>query len=146
MNLQIKEFSREYFEECVDVFIDTFTKEPWYDTYESREQVVQYFNNFMGDNYFLGYIALLDQKVVALSIGMKKPWLQGMEYYIDQFCVAYSFQGKGIGSKFLKEIEELLKEKKLNGVVLNTEKSYPAYEFYTKNGFKQIDDLVVLGK
>ena len=28
---------------CVDLFIETFSKEPWNDVYDSREQVVTFF-------------------------------------------------------------------------------------------------------
>ena len=145
-DLVLKKIDKDMVDECVDVYIDTFTKEPWEDVYESREPVVNYFNNHLKNNYFLGYAGLLEGKVIALSVGMKKPWIEGMEYYIDEFCVSYEMQGKGIGSKFIKRIEEDIKKQGLNGILLNTEKSYPSYKFYVKNGFKQIDNLVVLGK
>lgn len=35
--------SREHIEECVDLYIDVFTKAPWNDTYESRGQVSRFF-------------------------------------------------------------------------------------------------------
>ncbi|MGL4773370.1 MAG: GNAT family N-acetyltransferase [Clostridium sp.] len=133
-------------EECVDLFIDTFTKDPWNDVYESREQVVNFFKSFISNNYFLGYVVAHDNKIIALSIGMKKPWINGMEYYIDQYCVSSKYQGKGVGSWFLKEIEKDIKLLELNGIILNTEEGYPSFNFYQKNGFKRIDELVVLGK
>lgn len=141
--LEIKEYM---IEECVDLFIETFTKEPWNDVYESRGQVVKFLNNFLKNNYFLGYVAMKGEKIVALSIGMKKPWIEGIEYYIDQFCVSYELQGQGIGSCFLKEIEEDIKKQGMNGIILNTEKGYPSEKFYLKNGFKTIEELIVLGK
>ena len=58
--------------DCVDLYIETFTKEPWNDIYESRKQVVEFFNNHFNNNYFVGYAALLDDKVVALSIWYEK--------------------------------------------------------------------------
>lgn len=100
----------------------------------------------MKNNYFLGYIGLIDKKVIALSIGMKKPWICGLEYYIDEFCIRYDFQGKGIGSLFLKNIEDLLADDNVEGMLLNTEREYPSCEFYIKNGFRVIGDLIVLGK
>jgi len=144
-NFIVKKIDRDIVNECVDVFIDTFTKEPWYDVYESKDKVVKYFNNYLDNNCFLGYVCLLDEKVVAMSIGMKKSSIEGMEYYIDEFCISYKLQGKGIGSKFMKYIKEDIQKQELNGMLLNTKKNYPAYKFYLKNGFKQIDDLVVLG-
>lgn len=144
--LIIKKLEEYMINECVDLYIDTFSKEPWNDVYESRQQVVDFFNNHIKNNYFLGYVAIINERIVALSIGMKKPWINGMEYYIDEFCVSYLLQGQGIGSKFLKEIEKTIELQGINGMILNTEKGYPSYNFYEKNGFKAINDLIVLGK
>lgn len=141
--LKIQEYM---IDECVDLFIDTFTKEPWNDIYESREQVVKFFENHFKNNYFVGYAAMLDDKMVALSIGMKKPWINGFEYYIDEFCVSYEMQGKGIGSQFINAIEENIKEQGMNGIMLNTEKEYPSQKFYEKNGFKTLGHLIILVK
>lgn len=145
-NLIVLEMEKHMINNYVDLFIETFSKEPWNDVYESREKVVNFFNNHFNNNYFVGYVAMLDDKAVALSVGMKKPWIEGFEYYIDQFCVSYEMQGKGIGSFFMKEIEKNIKKQGMNGVLLNTEKGYPSHKFYEKNGFKVIDDLIVLGK
>lgn len=146
MEVRVIKLIEEYLEECVDLFIDTFSREPWNDKYDSREQVKKFFINHMKNNYFLGYIGLIDWKIVALSLGMKKPWISGMEYYIDEFCVSYDVQGKGVGTSFLKGIEELLIDEKVEGIILNTERDYPSCKFYEKNGFKILGNLVVLGK
>ncbi|MNP29132.1 Acetyltransferase (GNAT) family protein [compost metagenome] len=100
----------------------------------------------MKNNYFLGYIGLVNNKIVALSIGMKKPWICGMEYYIDEFCISYDYQGEGIGSLFLNHIEKLLLDENVQGMILNTEKDYPSCKFYEKNGFRPLGNLIVLGK
>ncbi len=144
--LFLLKIKKEMLEECVDLYIETFTKEPWNDIYESREQVVKFFNNHYYNNYFIGYVALLDDKMVALSIGMKKPWIKGFEYYIDEFCVSYEMQGRGIGSWLIKAIEEDLQKQGINGMMLNTEKDYPSRKFFEKNGFITLGDLIVLGK
>lgn len=145
-NLVMLELKEHMIDNCVDVFIETFTSEPWYDVYESREQVVSLFQNHYNNNYFIGYVAMLDDKVVALSIGMKKPWIKGMEYYIDQFCVSYEMQGRGIGSWFMNEIEKAIKKQGMNAIMLNTETGYPSQKFYEKNGFEIIEGLIVLAK
>ena len=146
MDLEVIELKKEHIEECVDLFIDTFTKEPWFDVYESREPLVKFFENHMANNYFLGFVGLLDGKIVAVSVGMKKPWIEGLEYYIDEYCVTYDYQGKGIGSLFLKGIEKKLPSYGVKGFLLNTEEGYPSFDFYIKNGFKKLNNLVVLGK
>ncbi|MBE6051850.1 MAG: GNAT family N-acetyltransferase [Clostridium sp.] len=71
---------------------------------------------------------------------------ENIEEYVDELCVNYEDQGSGIGSEFLREIEKNIKKQGLDGFLLNTEKGYPSEKFYIKNGFKQIDNLIVLGK
>ncbi|MEG1709991.1 MAG: GNAT family N-acetyltransferase [Acinetobacter sp.] len=129
---------------CVDLFIDTFSKEPWNDVYDSKKQVVDFFENHIKNNYFVGYVLKDDDDVVALSIGSKKPWIKGMEYYIDQLCVKADMQGLGIGSQFLRLICEDIKLQGMNAIILNTEKGFPSEKFYLKNGFTALDELVVL--
>ena len=145
-NFKILKMEINMLDECVDLYINTFTKEPWYDVYESRNQVVNFFKNHFENNYFCGYVGILDKKIVALSIGMKKPWIKGMEYYIDEFCVSYELQGKGIGSRFLKEIEKDINHLGMNAIILLTEKDYPSEKFYLRNDFKSLGDLIVMGK
>ena len=132
--------------ECVDLFIDTFSKEPWNDEFKSRKQVVDFFENHFKNNYFVGYTLKDSNCIVAISIGMKKPWIQGMEYYIDQFCVKHDLQGKGVGSEFLKLIEADIRLQEMNAIILNTEKGFPSEKFYLKNGFDELDELVILAK
>ncbi|WP_202622723.1 GNAT family N-acetyltransferase [Candidatus Enterococcus huntleyi] len=142
--IQVKELTKEHLDACVDLAMATFTKEPWNDVYESREQALTFYQNHLYNNYFLGYIAVIEEKIVALSIGMKKPWIQGMEYYIDEFCVDYNRQGQGIGTIFINEIIKDLEKKNLNAIILNTEKNYPSTDFYLKNGFTIQKELIVL--
>lgn len=145
-NLKVVKMESNMLDECVDLYINTFTKEPWYDVYESRNQVVNFFKNHFENNYLCGYVGILDEKIVALSIGMKKPWIKGMEYYIDELCVSYELQGKGFGSSFIKEIEHDIKQLGMNGILLLTEKDYPSEKFYIHNGFGVLGGLIVMGK
>lgn len=138
--------SSDILDPCVDLFIDTFTKEPWNDVYDTREQVVDFFKNHLCNNYFVGYALTDDDNIIALSLGMKKPWIRGMEYYIDQFCVKVDWQGKGIGSLFFTLIDEDIKTKGMNAIILQTEKGFPSEIFYIKNGFNILDELIVLAK
>ena len=144
--VHIEKMMSEHIEECVDLFIDVFTREPWNDVYDSREQVVQFFENHIANNYFVGYIMKNADEVIAMSLGSKKPWIKGMEYYIDQFCVKADYQRHGIGGRFLELIEKNIHENGMNAIILNTEKGFPSEKFYLKNGFCSFEELVILAK
>lgn len=144
--MEFTKMREEHTEECADLMIDVFTKAPWYDTYRSRQQVIDFFHNYMNSSSFLGYVLKDSNGLAAMSVGLKKPWLDGMEYYIDQFCVRTDRQGRGIGSHFLKLIEEDIRKEKMNAVILNTDRGFPSERFYLKNGFRPIDGLITLVK
>lgn len=142
----IKEFKKEDLREVTDLYISIFTQEPWNDVYESYEQVELFNKSFISDGAYLSYIAIYNGELVGICFGMKKPWIEGMEYYIDQFGIKIEFQGKGLGSTFLSLIEKEIQTIGLHSMMLNTEEGYASEAFYKKNGFKRIDNLIVLGK
>ncbi len=144
--LNLLPLDHDVLEAGVDLFIATFSVEPWNDVYESRDQVVAFFKHHMNNNYFIGYVLKLNDEIVALSLGFQKPWINGMEYYIDEFCVKKTVQKMGIGSQFLALIEADIHEKQMNAIILNTNKGFPAEQFYLKNGFEPLEDIIVLAK
>jgi GNAT superfamily N-acetyltransferase len=145
-NLVFKKLKKRMIKECVDLYIDTFSREPWKEVFDSKKKVYDLFLKHYKNNYFVGYVVMSDKKITALSIGMKKPWVQGLEYYIDEFCVRYDMQGKGVGSWFIKAIEENVHKQGMNTIILNTERGFPSHKFYLKNGFRVINNLIVLIK
>lgn len=91
---------KELLEVCVDLFTATFSKEPWNDVYESRDQVVTLFKHHMNNNYFIGYALKQNKEIVALCLGFQKPWIKGMEYYIDEFQLKTPFKKRGLAVSF----------------------------------------------
>ena len=144
--MDIQLLGKHHIEMCSRLFMDTFSREPWNEQYESDKEVIRYFTDFLSLDSCLGFVGLEDGRLIALCIGMRKPWLKGVEYYIDQFCIAPDYQQKGIGSRFLAEIERRIADLGMKGILLNTEKSYPSFNFYLKNGFMEIEGLAVMGK
>ena len=119
--MEIQTLNHRHIEASSHLFIETFSREPWNERYETDEEVKQYFVNFLALDSCLGFVCLEEERLVALCIGMRKPWLKGVEYYIDQLCVAPDCQHQGIGSRFLAEIERRVKDLGMKGLLLNTE-------------------------
>lgn len=63
---------------------------------------------------------------------------------VQRLLLRPAFQNKGYGSLFIKEIGRILKEMGVAYILLDTVKTYKAYSFYLKNGFKEIKDDVGL--
>ena len=143
--IRITEFSPTMIDACTDLFLTVFTREPWNDQWASRQDAKQYLESHYAFNSFLGYVAVYDNRIVGASFGFIKPWQRGLEYYINEIFVDTAVQGKGIGTLLLKQIAADIKGKNMNAIVLTTQKAFPAYGFYVKNGFTEIDGEVFLG-
>ncbi len=81
-----------------------------------------------------------------MSLGYIKHWYTGTEYYIDELCIRTDRQGAGAGTFFLAEIEKAIKELGLKQIFLQTEAHAPAYEFYKKNGYTELEGHVSFAK
>lgn len=84
--------------------------------------------------------------MIALAMGRVKHWYAGTEYAIDELCVRTDRQGKGVGAEFLSRIERAIHDTGLTHIFLLTERTVPAYRFYKKNGFHELEDIVAFGK
>lgn len=142
---EIKKLTTNNFYKSIDLFIKVFTKEPWNDAYESRNQVVNYFNQFRESNYFKGFVLVKDEKIIGLSLGLLNPSLEGFDYFIHELCIDTMFQGKKIGSLFLELIEKEIVKEEIKSIILTTARDYPAEYFYKKNGFlEQANSLLLI--
>ena len=85
-------------------------------------------------------------ELIGMSLGYIKHWYTGTEYYIDELCIRTDRQGVGAGTFFLSEIEKAIKELGLKQIFLQTEAHVPAYEFYKKNGYIELEGHVSFAK
>ena len=129
-----------------ELFVGVFTSEPWNDDWSDEEQLRSYLWDLVGQNTSLTYGLFEDGVLAALSMGHIRHWYTGTEYYIDELCVRKSQQGIGLGTLFLRKIEQAIGEIGLSQIFLQTEKTVPAYDFYRKNGFIELKDHVSFAK
>lgn len=142
--VEIQQFNIGLLDECVDIYMKTYSREPWNETWESKDIVSAFITNHYENNYFIGFVAIKAGKVVGVSLGFLKPWIKGMEYYIDEFFVDIDHHRQGIGSKLMQGIKEELISKNIHAIILNTERGYPSQAFYEKVGFKVEESLIIL--
>lgn len=141
----IKQFTIDLIDECTDLYMKTYSQEPWNESWESRDVVVNFYKNHCANNYFLGFVAVQGEDIVGVSVGFLKPWIKGMEYYIDDFFVCPDYQGQGIGSKFMTAIKSELIMQNIHAIILSTEQGYSAHKFYEKVGFFVLQGTIFLG-
>ncbi|ELY5939362.1 GNAT family N-acetyltransferase [Cronobacter malonaticus] len=130
---------------CAHLYCKVYKEAPWFEKSE-LEPVIAFIREHLNNNYFRGYIARHDDNIVAVSIGFRKPWPGGVEYYIDEFFVDPGYQGKGVGSALMNFIADRSLHEGLNAMILNTHKAYPSDFFYRKNGFDGHQGLIILSR
>ena len=129
-----------------DLFRDVFTREPWNDDWSDARQLDAYIDDLTGQSNSLTFGYLDNDRLVGLAMGRIKHWHEGTEYCVDEFCVCVQFQNQGIGSAFLGEIESYLSGIGIRWLYLQTERTVPAYAFYTHRGFFELSGNVSLAK
>ncbi|MBP3367563.1 MAG: GNAT family N-acetyltransferase [Treponema sp.] len=135
-----------YMEEIKSLFAAVFIKEPWNDDWSDPEQLHRYISDLTGNVNSLSLGLFEDGRLAGISLGSVLHWCSGTEYYIFEFCVEEKRQGRGLGSAFLKKVEQYAKAQQIAAVFLETRRNVPAFAFYQKNGFAELKDYVCLYK
>ena len=128
------------------LFRDVFTNEPWNDDWSDEAQLDAYIDDLTGQSYSLTLGYFDGDRIVGLSMGYIKHWYTGTEYCIDEFCVDRQLQGKGIGGAFMRRIESYLAQNGIRQIFLQTDRDVPAYGFYRRMGFQELEGHVSFAK
>ena len=97
-----------------------------------------YFSRFIDDADKYAYCFMYEDKVVGYLTAIEIPSLMdGNTIFIDSLAVSQDYQQKGIGTSCLNEFIAMFPENCTKRLL--TEKKRPAYEFYKKIGFQDID-------
>jgi aminoglycoside 6'-N-acetyltransferase I len=131
-----------YLPQMAELYKNAFNGEPWNDDWSDPVQLNEYIKEISGGYNALNYGLVIDGRLAAMSLGMIRHWWEGTNYNIEEFCVAPDLQGQGTGSRFLRLIENDIREKGLAGIFLQTDNDKPSYRFYMKNGFKELNSHV----
>jgi len=144
MNITIEKFDIATLDECADLYMKTYAAEPWNESWESRDIVVDYIRKWYLNNYFIGFTGKQNGKIVAVSLGYRKPYIQGDEYCINDYFVDPDLQRQGIGGALMEGIKKELTTLNISSMILSTQRGIPAHAFYEKHGFFTLDDAIVM--
>ena len=143
---EVRELGTEHIEPIKSLFAEIFTAEPWNDDWSDPSLLHGYILDLIGNRNSLALGLYEGGELIGLCLGSIMHWCSGIEYYIYEFCVRQTHQGKGLGTLLLQEAERFAKAKGANHIFLQTERGVPAFDFYKKNGFAELDGHVSLVK
>ena len=141
----IRELDITYIEAIEKLMADIFCREPWNDTWSGR-QLHAYITELMENKNSLAFGLFQDENMIGMAVGKTVSWMDGKEYWIDEFGIVPQAQQKGTGSGFMEAIGEKVKEKGISSLAFLTDRNMPAYRFYKKNGFEEKKEMVFFSK
>lgn len=146
MSYTFRKITLDNEEDVKPVIKEAFAAEPWCDKWDNEAIFHQYIVDIMGNANSLSFGVFDGDKLIGLASGRLKHWFNGIEYNIDEVCISPSYQGMGIGSFLLTEVEKYGKENGFTLLSLLTYDHAPAYGFYLKNGFGEKEHRAFLLK
>lgn len=130
--MEIRKIGMKQIGEIQQVIEDDFSAEPWQDDWHDRRQFDLYVADLIDQPNSRALGLYEEDLLVAISLGRVIHWFEGTQYRIDDLGVRSSKQGVGVGSLFLKKIEEYAAANEICAVALKTNRRAAAYHFYLK--------------
>lgn len=132
--------------EVISLYRDVFTRPPWNDDWGEDNRLEAYIDDLTGNRNSLSYGIYEDGVLIGAALGSVRHWYTGTQYYIDELFISTDLQGQGFGTLFIGQLTVLLRERGISSIFLQTNRNVPAFGFYLKNGFEEMERQVSLLK
>lgn len=138
MNYFIRKLEKSDIKPLSKIMMDAFLNEPWNEVW-NEQMCIDRLTIFTNISTSLSYTLINDEnEICGATIGYVIPFVNKMEYDLQEFFIDPKLVKNHLGS-FL--MEELLKEvRKANVDTFKFYTSGNLYKFYSKFGFKKIED------
>lgn len=128
--------------QCVKVYISAYSEEPWKEVYEEAE-VENYICAYLNSDTKCCFSAVEQEQIVGLVLGLLVPGIDGPYLRIEDICISPEVQRKGYGSTFMELIAKEATKRGCDSILLGTQKDFPSHRFYLKNGFQEIESVLL---
>ncbi|MBQ8827435.1 MAG: GNAT family N-acetyltransferase, partial [Oscillospiraceae bacterium] len=119
---------------CAEILCGVYNNEMWQCRW-TIETGTAYLEDYYDVKKFVGFVIEAEGRITGALFAHEKIWWNNSELYVDEMFILPEIQRKGYGSMLIKAAEEYVREHKLAGMTLCTNKYAPAPNFYRKNGF-----------
>jgi aminoglycoside 6'-N-acetyltransferase I len=127
-------------------YVETYNAPPWNDQW-TEKLALEKFDEMMDCRGSFGLVCYDDDdKFSGVILGNPELYFNCKQFFIKDFFVPLSLQGKGIGSLLMAEFEKRLSAMGIDKVYLFTSKGERTEGFYKKRGFNTWGGMVLMGK
>lgn len=131
-----------HMKETGEMFYSVFREEPFNFDWLTMDMADKYMKEIYNHPCFKGFKLVYNNITLGYCVGDLQVSLPMTQYNIKEIFIRSDIKRKGYGTIFLNEIENNLKEEGIKVVSLYTSKNIPAYDFYKKNSYTEIEDTV----
>ena len=139
-------YKNEHFDDVLRLYVDAFTSPPLNYSFVTKAKAERYIKDMTRTPCFLGYVYPDEERITAFIFGVVDNYFIGTLYEIMELAVEPSLQRVGVGSKVMSLLESKLKGLGVDAISLNTSRHLPAYSFYKKNSYTEMEENVNLTK
>ncbi|MBQ8787589.1 MAG: GNAT family N-acetyltransferase [Oscillospiraceae bacterium] len=130
---------------CAEILCAVYNNEMWQCRW-TMEKGIAYLEDYFETKKFVGFVLEENEEIIGAIFAHEKIWWNNSELYIDEMFILPEKQRCGYGSMLINAAEEYVKEHKLAGLTLCTNKYAPAPNFYRKNGFEDNEFIMFMYK
>ena len=141
----IRQMQKDDISACAEILCAVYNNEMW-QCHWTAEAGNAYLEDYYDTKKFVGFVIEENEKIIGAIFAHEKIWWNNSELYIDEMFILPEKQRSGYGSMLIKAAEDYVKEHKLAGLTLCTNKYAPAPDFYRKNGFNNNEFIIFMYK
>ncbi len=130
---------------CAEILCSVYNNEMWQCRW-SLEIAKEYLYDYFNTKKFVGFVLEIDHKLCGAMFCHEKIWWNNSELFVDEMFIQPNLQRSGYGSELIKTADSYIKEHKLAGFTLSTNRYAPAPQFYKKNGFMDAEHILFMYK
>lgn len=143
--LQYKKMEATDVPELAGLYIEAFNAPPWNDKW-TRETAEKRLHQMICVEDFYGLCAYQEDQLCGMILGCMEQFYDGVTFNLREFCIRNELRGSGIGTELLGHFEEALKEMGVKEIILFTSRGLATEHFYQKQGYHNLDGLVLMEK
>ncbi len=128
--------------QCVKVYLSAYSTDPWNETYD-KDKIKSYLSGFCSSDSMGCFAAAVNGGIIGLALVLVVPGIDAPYFRVEDFCISAEHQRKGYGTLFLKGIFEEALKMGCDSVLLGTQRGFPSHRFYLKNGFTEIESVLL---
>jgi len=140
--ISIKEIDDKSIMLCATLYQNAYKEEPWNEKYQIDEVAV-YLSRFIKSQTKRAYMLLFQDKIIGIALGLIIPCINSDYFRLEDICIATEYQNNGFGGQFIQLLSKHLIAENCDSILLGTQKEYPSHHFYIKNGFQEIDSVLL---